>query len=87
MTVSTVHVLPLGDLAAHDVPGGWDGHDPADRSAGAWRVLQVAEADEGDDECRHCRPSVEHVPNPHGPDGWVVTHHALDGREHLEGVG
>lgn len=28
-----------------------------------------------------CRPDVEHVPNGNGPDGWLYTHHSLDGRE------
>jgi hypothetical protein len=32
-----------------------------------------------------CGPALEHVPNPHGPDGWLVTHHSLDGREEREG--
>lgn len=41
-----------------------------------------------DDEVMHentrdcvCIPDVEHVPNDHGPDGWLYTHHSLDGRE------
>jgi hypothetical protein len=24
------------------------------------------------------------VPNEHGPDGWLYTHHSLDGREQHE---
>lgn len=28
-----------------------------------------------------CQPVVEHVPNDDGPDGWLFTHHSLDGRE------
>ena len=28
-----------------------------------------------------CGPTVEHVPNVGGPDGWLYTHHSLDGRE------
>jgi len=28
-----------------------------------------------------CGPEVEHVPNSDGPDGWLYTHHSLDGRE------
>ena len=35
------------------------------------------------DDCV-CVPDVEHVPNEHGPDGWLYTHHSLDGREHDE---
>ena len=27
-----------------------------------------------------CGPTVEHVPSDSG-DGWLVTHHSLDGRE------
>lgn len=32
-----------------------------------------------------CGPDIECVPNPNGPDGWLITHHSLDGREYLEG--
>lgn len=32
------------------------------------------------DDCV-CVPAVQRVPNEHGPDGWVLVHHALDGRE------
>lgn len=31
-----------------------------------------------------CGPAVECVPAAAGPDGWVITHHALDGREQRE---
>jgi hypothetical protein len=31
-----------------------------------------------------CGPATELVPNDDGPDGWLVTHHSLDGREHHE---
>lgn len=31
-----------------------------------------------------CGPTVEHVPNPNGPDGWLIVHHSLDGRERYE---
>lgn len=30
-----------------------------------------------------CGPDVEHVP-AEGGDGWVITHHSLDGRERFE---
>lgn len=30
-----------------------------------------------------CGPTVEHVPTDDG-DGWVITHHTLDGRERHE---
>jgi hypothetical protein len=33
-----------------------------------------------DEDCV-CGPSVEIIPNPDGPDGYMWTHHALDGRE------
>ena len=38
---------------------------------------------EDSEECP-CGPDIECVPNPHGPDGWLVTHHSLDGRERFE---
>lgn len=31
-----------------------------------------------------CGPTPELVPNPDGPDGWMWTHHSLDGREATE---
>lgn len=31
-----------------------------------------------------CGPDTEHVPNPDGPDGWLIVHHSLDGREATE---
>ena len=31
------------------------------------------------DECP-CGPDIECVMSDDGPDGWLVTHHALDGR-------
>ena len=30
-----------------------------------------------------CGPSVEHIPSDSG-DGWLITHHSLDGRENME---
>lgn len=32
-----------------------------------------------------CGPDVECVPCEDGPDGWLITHHSLDGREQHEG--
>jgi hypothetical protein len=32
------------------------------------------------DDCL-CGPTSECIPKDNGPDGWVVTHHSLDGRE------
>lgn len=37
-----------------------------------------------DNEDCVCGPTVEHVPNHDGPDGWLYTHHSLDGREMYE---
>lgn len=34
------------------------------------------------DDCV-CGPSIEHV-NTRGRDGWIITHHSLDGREKHE---
>lgn len=31
-----------------------------------------------------CQPTPELVLNEDGPDGWVIVHHSLDGREHNE---
>lgn len=31
-----------------------------------------------------CGPTPERVPNPNGPEGWMYTHHSLDGRENQE---
>lgn len=78
--MSTVHVVPLGDLIEHRVPGGLDGHD---QDEGSWLSIE-ADPDADDEFGCACGPAVEHVPNPDGPDGWVVTHHSLDGRERTE---
>lgn len=43
-----------------------------------------------DDQIQHaeagcvCGPTDELVPNDRGPDGWLVIHHSLDGRERFE---
>lgn len=44
---------------------------------------QIEHDTEHDDACV-CGPDVEHVPSPDGPDGWLITHHSLDGREQRE---
>lgn len=36
----------------------------------------------GDEQCV-CGPDTEHVPTDDG-DGWLITHHSLDGREQHE---
>ena len=66
--MTSVHVVPLRDLTDHHVPGGLIGID----DPGTWLVI---EADSADDDCP-CGPSIEHVAN-----GWLITHHSLDGRE------
>lgn len=33
-----------------------------------------------------CGPAVEHCTYDHAPDGWLVVHHALDGRDTEEGA-
>lgn len=39
---------------------------------------------EGVGDACPCGPTVEHVPNDDGSDGWLVVHHSLDGREMRE---
>lgn len=68
--MSTVHVVPIGDLIDHQ---------PAPPEADhGWYVTH-----HDSDGCA-CGPAVELVPNPAGPDGWLVIHHSLDGREGFE---
>jgi hypothetical protein len=47
-------------------------------------TVPVADLIEHTDEDCPCGPTAELVPNPDGPDGWLITHHSLDGREHHE---
>jgi hypothetical protein len=68
-----VHVVPLRDAITHEVPGGLDGHDD---DPGPWLTIEA----DGDEACP-CIPSAELVPGEDGPDGWLITHHSLDGRE------
>ena len=81
--MSTVHVAPIGDAIDHHIPGGWDGHGPGcpDCRPGAWLTL---EAEDDDDTGCPCGPAVELVPRDDGPDGWLITHASLDGREQRE---
>lgn len=72
--VTTVHVVPLADHVHHAVPGG----TPTHHEDSGWLVVETATTWHEDD-CV-CGPDLEHVPNPHGPDGWLVTHHSLDGQ-------
>lgn len=74
--MATVHVVPLSDLVHHHVPGGiGTRHEDS-----GWLVI---EADTMWHDCV-CGPDLECVPVPCGPDGWLVTHHSLDGREQSE---
>lgn len=76
--MSTVHVVPLGDLIDHLVPGGlmtWRG-EPG-RPA-RWLSIE-ADPNYPEMDCP-CEPATEYVP----PGGWLITHHSLDGREHDE---
>jgi hypothetical protein len=73
--MSVVHVVPIADLIDHDVPCGLDGQD--DPTKGRWLTI---EAEGGDMNCV-CSPTIDLVQSDDGPDGWVVTHHSLDGRE------
>lgn len=74
--MSTIHVVPLDDLIAHDVPGGIDGHSG---NPGDWLAIEAT----GPELDCPCAPRVEHCPSidDAGPDGWLVVHHSLDGRE------
>lgn len=83
--MSTVHVLPVGDVIDHHIPGGLDGHDAgcADCRPGEWLALEAADDGSADTDCP-CGPTPELVADGHGPDGWLVTHHTLDGREQRE---
>lgn len=77
--MSTVHVVPLGDSVEHLVPGGLDGHRSED---GCWLAIE-ADPTVPVVDCP-CGPTVELVSNPDGPDGWLLTHHSIDGRERCE---
>lgn len=78
--MTTVHVVPLADHVHHAVPGG----TPTHHEDSGWLVIEADTAwHKDDDECV-CGPDLEWIPVPCGPDGWLVTHHSLDGREHRE---
>lgn len=85
--MSTRHVVPVGDLIAHVVPGGTDDLDSHEQTALGKRRWLTIEAlpDEtrADTDCP-CGPEVERVLKATGPDGWLITHHSLDGRELTE---
>lgn len=73
--MTTVHVVPLADHVHHHVPGGIGTH----HEDSGWLVIE-ADAGQHEDDCV-CGPDLECIPTPCGPDGWLVTHHSLDGRE------
>ena len=76
--MSTVHVVPVADGMTHLVPGGYD--IPGAHVARGWVAVEaVGEAP----DCL-CGPAQELVRQESGCDGWVVTHHSLDGRERDE---
>ncbi|WP_206155812.1 hypothetical protein [Cellulomonas taurus] len=57
----------------------------ATAAGGEVHVLPVNDtvAHEHTDACV-CGPTTEPVPRPDGSFGWLITHDALDGREHAE---
>ncbi len=78
--MSTIHVVPLEDPIEHVVPGGIPTSAIAAVKPGdAWLCIEQGA---GDEESCVCMPDVEHVPaEDGGPDGWLIIHHSLDGRE------
>ena len=46
-------------------------------------VIPIADLIDHEDNDCICGPTIEHVPTDDG-DGWLITHHSLDGREHAE---
>ncbi len=78
--MSTVHVVPLEDPIEHAVPGALA--IAAVKPGDAWLCIEQRA---GDDESCVCVPDVEYVPaEDGGPDGWLIIHHSLDGREQRE---
>lgn len=77
--MSEVHVLPLRDVVEHEVPGGIEGHDDGSRG---WLAIETDE--DADETACPCGPRTELVNEPGVPDGWLVVHHSLDGREARE---
>lgn len=75
--MSTVHVVPLRDAIQHDVPG-LDGDLDIPEP---WACIRTTQ---GDDTVCVCGPTAQLVKRDDGRDGWVITHHSLDGREQYE---
>lgn len=46
-------------------------------------VNDLIDHDTDSDDCA-CGPLIEPVPAEDGSMGWLIVHHALDGREHRE---
>lgn len=79
--MSDVHVVPLHDLIEHAVPGGLP---PLPAAAGSWLAVKAVDAALPCDPCP-CGPAFELVTgDADTPDGWLVVHHSLDGREGSE---
>ncbi len=82
--MATVHVVPAHDQIHHHVPVA-GGLTPWTQAAHPHQWLTIAlHHGEDDEHTCPCGPHTEMVPNPHGPDGWLITHHSLDAREHHE---
>lgn len=71
--MSTVHVVPLADPVEHTVPGGYGEHGWDYGEYTGWLAIEAV----GEAEDCLCGPTIEHVPNEDGPDGWLVTHREL----------
>lgn len=76
--MTTVHVVPVCDGMTHSVPGGYD--IPGAHVARGWVAVEAV----GEADTCVCVPAVACVPREGGRDGWLVTHHSLDGRERDE---
>lgn len=83
--MGTVHVVPLHDQVQHVVPGLVDFSEWEQQAKpSAWLTVQVHLREAVPDLPCACGPSTELVANDDGPDGWMVVHHSLDGREQHE---
>ena len=55
-----------------------------DHASGAVHVVPVGDLIEHADQGCICGPAVEAVFRDDGSNGWLITHHSLDGREARE---
>lgn len=69
-------MIPLCDVIEHQVPGGLEDFDTQQPTR--WMAVE-ADPDAPELDCP-CGPRTEHVP----PNGWLISHHSLDGRERRE---